>query len=144
MLPLPPPLIFPRLITSNPVPLMYQHHPTWRRAVAVVSKICDQIPLSWRSLLFSNILLGMPIYSIVCNKTIARGPIFLPSLLHTKEKTYLNFDKYGELLKYQLRSWSISNDSAMFVGFCNINVYHLQPPFHIYNVTLNAFIRLFV
>ncbi len=78
------------------------------------------------------------------NKNKARGPIFLPSLLHTKEKTCLNFDKYGELLKYQLRSRSISNNSAMFVGFCNINVYHPQPPFHIYNVTLNAFIMLFV
>ncbi len=28
--------------------------PTWRRAVAAVSEIRDKIPLSWRSLLFSN------------------------------------------------------------------------------------------
>ncbi len=40
--------------------------PTWRRAVAAVSKIPDKIPLSWRSLLFSIILLRMPVYSIIC------------------------------------------------------------------------------
>ncbi len=43
--------------------------PTWRRAVAAVSKIRDKIPLSWRSLLFSIILLRMPIYSIIRNPT---------------------------------------------------------------------------
>ncbi len=44
---------------------MYQHQSTWRQAVAAVLKIRDQIPLSWRSLLFSNILLRMPIYSVI-------------------------------------------------------------------------------
>ncbi len=33
------PLILSTLIASNPFPLMYQHHPTWRRAGATASKI---------------------------------------------------------------------------------------------------------
>ncbi len=60
--------------------------PTWRRAVAAVSKIRDKIPLSWRSLLFSIILLRMPIYSIIRNDVYLHAKLSLfkkPSFKNT-------------------------------------------------------------